>query len=73
MKGIQKTTDPFVYMCIASGNPDAVVLICWIQAQVQNGCLLTTEKGAFLRLDFCHKNTTILASRVEPCEVLINS
>ena len=41
-------TDPFVYMCVASGNPDAMEIVSWIQAQIQNRCLFTTEKGAFL-------------------------
>lgn len=45
---VLKVTNPFVDMRVASGNPDAMVIVCWIQAEVQNGRLLAAEKGTFL-------------------------
>ena len=69
----RESTDPFVYMCVASGNPDAVVIIHWIQAELQNGRLLTEQKSALLWLDVGDKNTPILTSWVELGEIFIDS
>ena len=73
MKFIKKITDPFIHVCVGSSNPDAVIIVCWVQAKVQDRRLFTAEKGALLGLDISYKHTTIPASRVELGEVIIDS